>query len=143
MRSRLKKNQRRGAILIAVLVCLGIATTIVLGAVQTGMRQHRQVRRELQVEQTRWLLDAGIERAVTTFLAQPESYQGETLTIMPALRKYPEATIEISRIQFDRQPDQAAFRVTARLVGAGSLAPTTKRSREFVIETSADRDEEN
>ena len=142
MRSRNLKK-RRGTILIAVLVCLGIATTIVLGAVQSSMRQHRQVRRELQVEQTRWLLDAGIERAVTGVLAQKESYPGETLTIAPALKKYAEATIEISLLQFDARSEKASLRVTARLSGTGSLAPTTQRSREFVIDTSGDRDEEN
>ena len=141
MRStRLKK--RRGVILIAVLVCLGIATTIVLGAVQTSIRQHRQVRKELQVEQTKWLLDAGIDRAVESFLAQPETYQGETLTITPPPKKYANATIEISLLKFDRQSNRAAFRVAARIAGTGSLAPTTKRSREFVLDASVDRDDE-
>ena len=142
MRSRNLKK-RRGTILIAVLVCLGIATTIVLGAVQSSMRQHRQVRRELQVEQARWLLDAGIERAVTAVLAQKESYRSETLTIAPTLKKFSEATIEISLIQFDPRSKEASVRVTARLAGAGTLAPITQRSREFVIDTSGDRDEEN
>ena len=142
MRSR-NLPKRRGAILIAVLVCLGIATTIVLGAVQTSIRQHRQVRNELQLEQTRWLLDAGVERAVAGFLAQPDNYQGEMLTITPGFEKYGQATIDISLIQYDRQTDRATLRVTAQLVGGGSLAPTTQRSREFVLDHSADRNGDN
>ncbi len=127
--------QRRGAILVAVLVCLGIATTIVLGAVQSSIRQHRQVRQELQLEQTRWLLDAGIERAIAGFQAQPESYAGESLTITPGLKKFDRATIEISVMENDAITERARLRVTARLAGAAATAPVMQRSQEIVLNT--------
>lgn len=134
---RIKK--RRGTILIAVLVCLGVATTIVLGAVQTSIRQHRQVRQELQLEQTRWLLDAGIDKAVAGFLAQPDSYEGEILTITPAFEKYPQATIEISLMENDRQTDRVRLRVTARLAGVAAAASIMQRSQDVVLDTTKSR----
>ena len=131
------RTRRRGAILIAVLVCLAIATTIVLGAVQSSIRQHRQVRQELQLEQTRWLLDAGVGRAMAGFQAQPDSYAGESLTITPALKKFTRATIDISVIKQDPQPERVRLRVTARLGGAAATAPVMQRSQEVVLDTTS------
>ncbi len=60
-------RQRNGTIVIAVLVCLAIATTILFGAIEVSLRQRRQVRSETQMEQTYWLLDAGIGAAIAKF----------------------------------------------------------------------------
>lgn len=106
---------------------------------QTSIRQHRQVRQELQLEQTRWLLDAGIDRAVAGFLTQPDSYEGETLTITPAFEKYRQATIEISLMENDRQSDRARLRVTARLVGVAATASIMQCSQDVILDTTKSR----
>ena len=126
---------RRGTVLIAVLVCMGIATTIVLGAVQTSLRQRRQVRQELQMVQTRWLMDAGIGRAIARLQAQA-TYDGETLLVSPALEKYSNATVRITVIRKDQPNDQVRLRITAQLGGSNELVPAMRRSKEVVVNTS-------
>lgn len=132
-------KRRRGTILVAVLVCLGAATTIVLSTVHVSIRQHRQVRQELQLEQTRWLLDAGVDKAVTNFLAQPDNYKGETLTITPPPKKYQRAAIKISLIEYDRQAERVRLRVAARIEGIGTVAAVTQRSRDILLDTKLSR----
>jgi type II secretory pathway component PulK len=76
-------NQRRGVVMIVVIVCVVVATVIcglllkmaVLGR-ETADAQHRS-------EQARWLAEAGIERAAAR-LAADARYSGETWTLPPA-----------------------------------------------------------
>ena len=124
---------RQRTVLIAVLVCMGIASTIVLGAVQISLRQRQQTRQELQMEQTKWLLDAGIGTAISRLQAQP-AYNGETISVTPALEKYPDASIEITVIRSGQPDDQVSLKVTARLSGAEKQSPTTQRSKEILVE---------
>ncbi len=126
---------RRGTILIAVLVCMGIATTILLGAVQSSLRQRRQMRQELQMEQTKWLLDASVGRAISRLQKQP-GYDGETLLVAPALEKYSTATLEIAVVREDQPDNRIRAQVKARLGGLSERTPSMQRSREFVVNTS-------
>ncbi len=91
---RVSSDQRVGAVLVCVLVCMGIATTIGLVAVRSSLQVRRQLRQELQLEQTRWLLDAGIARGLQQLNRRPD-YQGETWEVSPALPTDMHATIEI------------------------------------------------
>lgn len=59
-----RPRQNRGFVLIAVLVCLSVIAAIMFSAMMTSLRHRRQLDRELQMEQTRWLTDAGIGRAL-------------------------------------------------------------------------------
>lgn len=52
-------NDRRGASLIVVLALLAVCTTILLQLLSAGLQQRFQMRRDLQREQTQWLLRAG------------------------------------------------------------------------------------
>jgi len=130
---RHSSSKRRGAVLVAVLVCMGFATIVLLGAVQTSLHQRRQVRQELQMEQTRWLLDAGLSTAIARLQANP-GYDGETLTVTPALNKYSQGTIEISLIRDDVPDQRVGLRVTARLGNADGSLPIMKRSKEIVVD---------
>jgi type II secretory pathway component PulJ len=91
--SRANPN-RRGVVLIAVLVCLGVIAAIMFSAMQTSLRHRRQMARELQMEQTRWLAEAGMNQAVSAIeskdearvlrLADGKSYQPEIAGYEPA-----------------------------------------------------------
>ncbi len=64
-------RQRVGTILIVVLVCLVVVTSILFGAITVSIRHRQQLRNELQLEQTYWLLDAGIGLAIDKFKQSP------------------------------------------------------------------------
>lgn len=126
---------RRGSILIAVLACTAIATTILLGAVQSSLRHRQQLRQDLQLEQTRWLLDAGVGHAIASLNSQP-AYDGETIRVDPAFEQYPNANVQISVIRKNQPANLVRVRVTAQLSRSGELAPSTRRSMEFRVNTS-------
>ena len=127
---------RRGTVLIAVLVCMGFATSILLGAVQTSLRLRREVRQELQLEQTKWLMDLGIRKAIIALQGQP-AYDGETLAITPPLAKYANASIEITVNRKDQPDNRVRLWVTAQLTGSGGDGTSsTQRSTEIVVSLS-------
>ena len=55
--------QRRGAILVAALVCLLIVTSMLGAMLQSALRAHRQMRKERDLRQAELLLQAGVQRA--------------------------------------------------------------------------------
>jgi len=58
------KSKKRGGVLIVVLVCLSVIGALIFASLQTSLRQRRQLDRELQMEQTRWLAEAGLGHAM-------------------------------------------------------------------------------
>lgn len=56
-----RKHRSEGTSLVVVLVLLVISATILLLLLSSGLRHRLQFRRDLQREQTRWLLRAGKE----------------------------------------------------------------------------------
>ena len=70
-------SPRSAALLICVLVCLLVASSIVMATTHTALRERRNVRIEHQMLQTQLLLDAGILRAAAQLRSSPR-YEGET-----------------------------------------------------------------
>lgn len=62
---RNRHSNRNGVTLVAVLVCLGLISVLLLGAFHRSLKQRRQLDRELQMEQTRWLARAAIAHGET------------------------------------------------------------------------------
>ena len=119
--------------MIAVLVGMGFATSILLGVVHTSLRMRRELRQDLQMEQTKWLMDLGVRKAIAGMQERPE-YAGETLTVPTGIPKYVDATISITVLRDDQPDDRVGLKVTARLAGSGGIrASTTQRSTEIVI----------
>ncbi len=56
-------NERQGASLVVVLALLAVCAAILLELLTAGLQQRSQTRRDLQREQTQWLLRAGARRA--------------------------------------------------------------------------------
>ncbi len=129
-----QNNSRRGSMLIAVLVCLGVATTIILASVKMSILHRQQLRQDLQMEQTKWLLDASV-RAGIAKAKQQADYQGETIEFTTPLSTslgYPNATVELSA-EPDDQQENIRLRVTASLENEVSFK-STKRSATILID---------
>jgi hypothetical protein len=121
---------RSGAILLAVLVCLGIASAITATGIHTSLRARRGMDAQWQLEQTRQLLDAGI-RHTYRMTADQAKYEGELLILDNTLDAYPFARIEIKPAVAETTFD-GKFRlydVVATLHNRDATPRQTKRSR--------------
>ncbi len=98
----MKRGRRSGAILIYVLVCMGIGLSLMLAALQSSLRQRRQLQQLVRVEQTDWLVEAGYARAIRQ-LNQSVDYSGETWQPTAVLAADDPASVEI----VIRRPDPA------------------------------------
>jgi type II secretory pathway pseudopilin PulG len=130
-----QRNPRSGSILVIVIVLMIVASTILFGMVQGGIRHRRQLRQELQMEQTRLMLDAGIRTAIKKVKSQP-AYSGETISIDKFLGEHSKATIEIkvdeSGTSEELNPRPEVL-VLATLSGAGEWSFTTQRSHTMFV----------
>lgn len=140
---RLPDSPRIGTLLVCVLVCLGIATSIMLTAVHSSLRARRQIARELQMEQTRWLLDAGVARARSQ-LRGDSGYSGESWEVTPALAAHQTARIEISLGDENAADGSRRLAVTATIRGRDPGSLPTRRTLALLIGPEATgRDEPN
>ena len=88
-------NQRHGAAaLTVVIVCIGVIGALMFASLQTSLRQRRQLGRELQMEQTRWLAEAGIEHAKQLIQSGDEPESG-SITVKPKLDGVETGQVEI------------------------------------------------
>jgi len=71
------RTSRHASVLVAVLVCLAIATTLVTSSVHTALTTRRAMLTQHQLRQTELLLAAGIRRARQQ-LQTAADYPGET-----------------------------------------------------------------
>lgn len=135
--SRFKGQARqRGIVLIAVLVCIGVATTILFGAVEKSLRCRRQMRNETQLEQVRWLVDAGIRKAISNLEQRPD-YEGERLVVTPQIYQHLVAKVEIKIEPANSSTsDQVRVVVTAALHRPDEELPKVKRTKELVFSPS-------
>ena len=71
------RRPRRGAVLVAALVCMLVVMMILGSMFQGVMRARRQLHRERDLRQTELLLQAGCDRAAYQ-LSNADDYHGET-----------------------------------------------------------------
>ena len=134
-----RRKKQSGTILIAVLACMTVAMLILLGAVESSLRHRRQLRTELQVEQTRWLLDAGVSKAINELKADKE-YQGETIRFDASVSALRNASVEIA---IEPKQDSSHVKIVATIGKASGSSPFTMREREFVFEHSSTAESQN
>ena len=79
--------KRHGLITVCVLVCLIVTVSLSLSMLRSTLRARRDVAIRLQVQQTDWMLDAGIQLA-NARLAASEQYAGETWQVGDAILGY-------------------------------------------------------
>lgn len=117
-----RPSQRRGTILIVVLACCAVAVALIMISLQVSLQQRRQLRTELQLEQTRWVLDAAIRKSI----ADPpdEASEGE---LKPKLAKFDKVLFGVTLNE-----DEGKVAVQARIEShAGTTA--TSRSASFEL----------
>ena len=134
---RVNKRRHQGYLLVGVMVCLAIASTIALLSIQSSLRSRRQLRQEECVEQARWLLDAGVNRAAAQLMRSPE-YQGEIWKVTPELSSCPDATVVITVNESANADSLRSITVSAHI---GTLKANTnptvdsiKRSRNLQLD---------
>ena len=125
---------RKGSVLIVVLVCLGFAATLMMGALRMGLQQRRQSRNERDLLQTEWLLDAGVRLAVQKLTADKD-FDGQTATFDQGLQPEHEGVIKIQVYDQPDEKDSRLVSVVATLERAeGQFA--IKRSHQFEFPSS-------
>ncbi|ELP32282.1 hypothetical protein RBSWK_03981 [Rhodopirellula baltica SWK14] len=97
-----------------MLVCLGISISLVMTSLKSSLTHRRQTNHLLRVEQTDWLLEAGLVRAHRQ-LREDDAYTGETWSVSDAIRGDEPAEIEIEVTRDDASEDSLTIRVIARL----------------------------
>ena len=127
----IKTREKKGAVAFAVLVCLVVTTTIVLGAVASSLRHRRQLQKEIQLEQTRLLLDAGIDKAIAEVESDPK-YEGQTLDQIDAIGKYKNAIIKIKKLD---STENVQFQIVAKLSAKenSGRSETMQRSKTITL----------
>ncbi len=126
---------RVGAVLVCVLVCVGVASTIMLTSLHASLRERRQMRQELQMEQTRWLVEAAMIRG-TRATRDQDDYRGETWNVSAALRKYAQAEVTINVSPVAGSNGEVQLDVTAEIRGPDSRSNITKHSGRMILSLS-------
>ncbi|TWT75407.1 hypothetical protein [Allorhodopirellula solitaria] len=140
--SRNERMRRSGAVLLAVLVCLGIASAITGLAMQRSLRARRQLNHDWQLEQTRLLLDAGVRHVHRSVTENPD-YTGELLELGAALESYATARVEIEAAEDDAAAvSSKRFMVVATIQNQDVHPFQTKRSRVIATQPVAGNAEE-
>ena len=109
-----RQRDRRGVIIVVVLVCLVVATMIILGSVNISTRYRRQLRDDLRVEQATWLLDAGVRVAIAKVKQDPD-YRGEEIFVEPELATGGTGSLSIVTLPDEVDDEMMRLQVTASL----------------------------
>ncbi|MCM2371537.1 hypothetical protein [Aporhodopirellula aestuarii] len=137
-----RRQPHRGAILLAVLVCLVVASAITGLAMQTSLRARHQMKVHWQLEQTRMLLDVGIRRTLK-LAAEDVDYEGESWVLDDAFETFSQARVEIKSLPPDESNEQASrrFEIIATIHNLDSVPVQTKRSRIIPVQISSSSNE--
>jgi len=94
-RHRRKNLNRHGAAaLTVVLVSIGVIGALIFASMQTSLRQRRQLDVELQMEQTRWLAEAGLGHAAK-LIKSGDELKSDPILIQPKIDSNNTAEVKI------------------------------------------------
>jgi len=128
-------SRRRGAILVAMMVCIVLISLILGALLKLSVAHRRQGLREQERIQARWLAESGVERAANRLSADSD-YAGETWEIAAEnLGNAGPARVEIQVKTDEGRPDQRV--VTAVAVFPADRARFAKRTKQLVIQLNA------
>lgn len=130
---------RRGSLIVCVLACLLIASTIIASTTRSALQRRRNVHVEHQLRQTELLLDAGVLRAARQ-LRVSRDFVGETWRPAGAISRFDGARVEI-RVAKNPQNDNLRDVVVIASLGndvAGerSTPLVTRRTHAFHVDLS-------
>ncbi len=126
------RNSRKGTVLITVLVCLGFTTSILLGCVHMSLTTRRGLRQHQQMNQTHWLLEAGIQRGLQNFKLN-QSYEGERITLSQPLSNLDSAVVEI-KILPATEIDKAQRMTVVATIQKNKSTPETTTVRSITLQ---------
>ncbi len=127
-----RRGHRRGAVMLVVLVCLGIAAVVLVTILKMAAAEQQMLRKRQWHVQAAWLAESGLERAAARLAADPE-YRGESWAIGPELLGSRHAgTVSISIETIAGQPKRRAVRVVADY--PNQLPNQMRCSRETVLD---------
>ena len=130
---------RQGVVLVCVIACLVVASTLVGLAVQASLRGRREARLQLQLRQTELLCEAGVMRAVKRLQTSTAGYAGERWTPELNLENYHDASVEIQIANEDKDADPwnaSAKKITviARLDSFLDQDGPMQRTHRFIVQ---------
>ncbi len=126
------RSRSSGTILVAVLVCMGIAISISLTAVHTSLTERRQLTHEWQMEQTRWVADVGLVLALQKLYESPD-YEGEQREVLPAIHEHCKTTIHIKIDRDETTNEPVSVLVTAAIHTTDLRPIQTQHTAEWSI----------
>ena len=120
-------RRRRGFVLVFVMVAMAVVVSITGSMLTSVLRHRRQLSRQQQLDQTDWLVRAGVNRYIA---ADPNDPDRDGLwDVSAALPKFQSARV-------DYQPAAAnAIRVTATIIAKGKREFVTRRSLSILPDT--------
>jgi hypothetical protein len=124
-------RKRDGVVLVCVLVCLGIATTITGLTVRSTLMNRRQMIQQWQLEQTHSLLDAGVRRTIAKHRAGDESWDAPW-NVSETFSRYAVARTTIA-LEPNSPDGRTMVRVIAELQSDHQTPSITRRSRTIVL----------
>jgi hypothetical protein len=138
--------RRRGTLVVCVVVCLLVATSLAAATTHAALRWRRSLRMEHQMRQTEFLLDAGILRAASQ-LRRFSDYRGETWRPRSSTVGFESPVVEI-RVKASEDPQALHVDVVARMGNPladlqRSNPSQTSRSYTFTFEAASDSQDTN
>ena len=131
-RTTFRSSPRSGSILIMSILCMAVAIIILTGLIKMGIQHQRQLRQEVQLRQTEWLLDAGVQTAIAKARSEA-GYSGEKVSVSKQIGKFQNATIEIGTEQDPDSDQRIIINVTAK-ISRDIENSTTQRSLSLVVD---------
>lgn len=125
-----RQPERRGALLVCVVVCLSIAAGVAMAGVRSALDAHRQTRVERHLAQAEWLLEAGARRAAAQ-IRSTEDYEGETWSLdRDVLPGCGPATVQLV---VNRTDDSSAAWVEVTVTLPSDSPQPVRRRHEFAL----------
>ena len=141
-RRRASRNAlRAGTILICVLACMVLTSSLTAATIRAVLRDRRELRVHQQLRQTELLCEAGIMRAVHGLQEMPD-YEGERWTPDLSHSLWPDAVVTI-RVESSENADSRTVQVIASLGSEAHFVKSMQRTHAFTIATSTPSTSEN
>lgn len=125
------QRDRRGVLVVVVIVAMLVMSMLSLSVVRTGVEQFRNLRRQQDRIQSQWLAQAGLQRALAA-LQDDATYTGEVWSVSAVdlhASEGAEITIVVEQPQADSP--QRIVRVSAEFPATGTFRHRTTRSLTF------------
>lgn len=130
--------RRRGAILIAVLVCLLVVSALSIQLVRGMILQQRQQRVRQDEVQAYWLAKSACDRAAAR-LQQDENYAGETWTIDADQLKLSHGALAVIGLEpVEDDPEKRRVIVEATAWAEGERRVTARKELVIVVHNQGD-----